>query len=105
MIPAKNQMSPQPCDGNSDVNRNPMADRPQSRNEGTSGWRRVAALAILSFGLMSATVAAAELKQDTIQAFERYMKVTEEDRDARLRRSAAFLWIDRQPEARRQSLY
>lgn len=54
---------------------------------------------------MSATVAAAELKQDTLQAFERYMKVTQEDRDARVRRSAPLLWIDRQPEARRPSLY
>src|SRR5215469_2701340 len=68
------------------------------------GLRRAAALAILSFGL-AAISAAAELKQDTIHAFERYMKVTEDDRDDRLRRSAPFLWIDRQPEARRQTLY
>jgi len=67
----------------------------------------VAALAILSFGLPAITTIATtvELKQETIQAFERYMKVTEEDRDARLRRSVAFLWIDRQPEALRQNLY
>src|SRR5262252_6311301 len=75
------------------------------RKEGTSDWRRAAALVILTFGLMTAISAAAELKQDTIQAFDRYMKITEEYRDARLRRSAAFLWIDRQPEARRQNLY
>jgi hypothetical protein len=49
--------------------------------------------------------AAAELKPDTIQAFDHYMQITEEQREARLRKSAAFLWIDRQPEARRQSMY
>jgi hypothetical protein len=53
----------------------------------------------------AAMAAAAELKQDTIQAFDHYMKITEEDREARLRRSAMFLWIDREPEARRRSLY
>ena len=54
---------------------------------------------------VAAMAAAAELKQDTIQAFDHYMKITEEDREARLRRSAMFLWIDREPEARRRSLY
>jgi hypothetical protein len=47
----------------------------------------------------AAMAAAAELKQDTIQAFDYYMKITEEDREARLRRSAMFLWIDREPDA------
>jgi hypothetical protein len=82
-----------------------MTKRAQCRNVGTSDWRRVAAFAILAFGLLSATVAAEELQKDTIQAFERYMKITEENREARRRRSAAFLWIDHQREARRRSLY
>jgi hypothetical protein len=48
---------------------------------------------------------ALQARNVTIQAFDYYMKITEEDREARLRRSAMFLWIDRQPEAHRRSLY
>jgi len=68
-------------------------------------WRRPAALGILCFGLLAAFAAAAELKQDTIQAFDQYVKVTEEERAARIRKSGAFLWIDSQEEPLRQQLH
>ncbi len=70
-----------------------------------SEWRWPAALGILCFGLLGAIVAAAELKQDTIAAFDRYVKITEEDRAAKMRKSGTFLWIDRQTEALRQQLH
>ena len=63
------------------------------------------ALGILCFGLLAAFAAAAELKQDTIQAFDQYVKVTEEERAAKMRKSGTFLWIDSQEEALRQQLH
>jgi hypothetical protein len=68
-------------------------------------WRRPAALGILCFGLLAAFAAAAELKQETIQAFDQYVKVTEEERAAKMRKSGAFLWIDSQGDALRQQLH
>jgi hypothetical protein len=62
-------------------------------------------LGILCFGLLAAFAAAAELKQDTIQAFDQYVKVTEEERAAKMRKSGTFLWIDSQEEALRQQLH
>jgi hypothetical protein len=46
----------------------------------------------------SAAAAAAELQNRTIQAFDRYVRLTE----ARLNSTAPFLWIDGLPEARRR---
>jgi hypothetical protein len=46
----------------------------------------------------AAAAAAAELQNRTIQAFDRYVRLTE----ARLNRAAPFLWIDGLPDARRR---
>ncbi len=43
----------------------------------------------------------AELKPATLQAFDRYVKATEERIDAELKRPGAFLYVDGLPEARR----
>lgn len=77
----------------------------RSLKKSRSDWRRTAILGVFLLGLPAALVGAAELKQDTIQAFDRYVKTTEEERALQLRKSAAFLWVDRQPEGRRQHLY
>ena len=69
------------------------------------GWRWWTALGILCFGLLAAFAAAAELRQETIQAFDQYVKVTEEERAAKMRKSGAFLWIDSQDDALRQQLH
>src|SRR5689334_24113612 len=45
-----------------------------------------------------AAAAAAELQNRTIQAFDRYVRLTE----ARLNGNAAFLWIDTLPETQRR---
>lgn len=70
-----------------------------------SDWRSPTALGILCFGLLAAFAAAAELKQDTVQAFDQYVKVTEEERAAKRRKSGTFLWIDSQEDALRRQLH
>jgi hypothetical protein len=82
-----------------------MADQMCSLKKSHSNWRRLAALGILCFGLLGAIAAAAELRQDTIEAFDRYVKITEDERAAKMRKSGTFLWIDRQAEARRQQFH
>jgi hypothetical protein len=81
-----------------------MAHRMHPPKKAPGGWRWPTALGFLSFCLLAAFVAAAELKQDTIQAFDQYVKVTEEERAAKMRKSA-FLWIDSQDDALRQQLH
>jgi len=82
-----------------------MADRIYPLKKAPCGWRWPAALGILCFGLLAAFAAAAELKQETIQAFDQYVKVTEEERAAKMRKSGAFLWIDSQDDALRKQLH
>jgi hypothetical protein len=83
-----------------------MADRVYSLKKTRSDWRRPTALGILCFGLLVAfATAAAELRQDTIQAFDQYVKVTEEERAAKMRKYGAFLWIDSQEETLRHQFH
>lgn len=67
------------------------------------GWAPLAALALLSWAVAPAR--AAELKQVTIEAFDRYLRATEARMAEELRNPDAFLWVDLQPEHRRQELY
>jgi putative flippase GtrA len=53
----------------------------------------------------SAPVAAAELRADTIDAFNRYVRVTESRMDGELQGKVPFLWVDRLPEADRWEAY
>ncbi len=82
-----------------------MADRVYSLQKAEGGWRWPTALGILCFGLLAAFAVAAELKQETIQAFDQYVKVTEEEKAAKMRKAGAFLWIDVQEDALRQQLH
>ena len=54
---------------------------------------------------MPPTSVAAELKQKTVEAFERYIRATEARMAEELRAGNSFLWVDRLPEPRRQPLY
>ena len=81
-----------------------MAHHISSLNKIPGDWRCPAALGILCFGLLTA-FAAAELKQDTIQAFDQYVRVTEEERAAKLRRSGTFLWIDSHEDPLRKQFH
>ena len=47
-------------------------------------------------------VQAAELRADTLDAFNRYVRVTESRMDGELQGTVPFLWIDRLPEADRR---
>jgi hypothetical protein len=55
--------------------------------------------AALVLGALSASGArAVELKPETVQAFERYIRETEARLDQRLRPDGKFLWVDEEPE-------
>src|SRR5713226_3821233 len=67
-------------------------------------------------GLLSATVSLTaadpspgpgpvQLKQHTLEAFERYVRLTQARSDEELRRGTAFLWVDSLPEPQRRSVY
>lgn len=47
---------------------------------------------------------ATELKQKTIEAFDRYVRITEAQREKLLRANGWFLWVDSLPEPRRKQL-
>ena len=49
-----------------------------------------------------AGIAAAELKPHTVEAFDRYVRVTEERMRTELEGEAPFLWIDRQEGTREE---
>lgn len=48
---------------------------------------------------------AEELKQKTVEAFDRYIRVTDAGMDAEIRRGGPFLWLDTLPEPRRQRIH
>lgn len=54
---------------------------------------------------LSTPVEAAELRADTLAAFDRYVRVTESRMDGELHGKVPFLWVDRLPEAKRLEAY
>jgi len=67
--------------------------------------RRVLALILAGSLLVPAPAGASELKRETIAAFDRYVRLTEAQIDPELDKGTPFLWVDRLPEARRESAY
>jgi hypothetical protein len=57
---------------------------------------------LLSF---AALCSAAELEQQTIDAFNHYVRVAQQQMDSTLRPGGPFLWIDRLKDSHRQRLY
>ena len=55
--------------------------------------------------LLSTSAAAVELKKQTLDAFERYVRLTEVRIDSELQPGKPFLWMDRLPEAHRDLAY
>lgn len=55
--------------------------------------------------LLAISCRAGELKEETVQAFDRYLRVTEARMDAELGPDGAFLWVDALPYAHRQRFY
>jgi hypothetical protein len=65
-------------------------------------WRKT--LALLSAALAIASPAsAAELRQETVNGFDHYVRVSEAKIDAELSSHAPFLWVDRLPPAQRDA--
>lgn len=48
---------------------------------------------------------AAELKQNTVEAFDRYVQLSEARMAEELRRGELYIWVDSLPEPRRRNLY
>jgi len=65
----------------------------------------VLALILMLLAAVASPVAAAELKSNTVQAFDRYTRLTEERINGELRDGRPFLWVDVMPEGRRGTLY
>jgi hypothetical protein len=57
---------------------------------------------LLALGAWSVPVEAAELRADTLDAFNRYVRVTESRMDTELRGPAPFLWVDRLARSERE---
>jgi len=71
---------------------------------GSYMWR-TSLLLMLVLIAFSAPVDAADLHPDTLDAFNRYVRVTESRMDGELHGNVAFLWVDRLPEAERLEAY
>jgi len=63
--------------------------------------RRVTAIILAVTGAFVPNAAAAELQQQTLDAFNHYVSLAEAQTDAELGSSGPFLWIERLPENRR----
>src|SRR5262249_17389171 len=66
------------------------------------GCIAVSALLLLNFSPLPG--GASELKEETVEAFNRYIRATDARMDAELRRGP-FLWVDSLPEPPRQGAY
>ena len=66
---------------------------------------RTAWLLWLPLLALGAPVEAAELRAETLDAFNRYVRVTEARMDTELRAQGVFLWVDRLDTAARQDAY
>lgn len=64
---------------------------------------RFAAAVIFTVALQAPNVASVELKPETTAAFDRYVKATQTRIDRELARSGAFLYIEGQPAAKRDT--
>ena len=59
----------------------------------------------LALAVGGAPVEAAELRADTLEAFNRYVRATESRMDRELRGEVPFLWIDQLDASKRQDVY
>jgi hypothetical protein len=64
-----------------------------------------AGIFLLLLHYLAISCSAAELKQETIEAFDHYVRDTEARMDAELRPGGPFLWVDSLAQTRRQRLY
>src|SRR5258705_11642994 len=68
--------------------------------------RRVMLAGFLAFAyVLPESASAAELKQETTEAFNQYVRLTEDRMAEGLRDGGGFLWVDSLPEPPRNKLY
>src|SRR5260370_38473747 len=68
--------------------------------------RKVMLAGFLAFAyVLPESAGAAELKQETTEAFNQYVRITEERMTERMRDGQTFLWVDTFPELQRDKLY
>src|SRR6266446_10331090 len=68
--------------------------------------RRVMLVAYLWLAyLRPESAGAAELKQETTEAFNQYVRITEDRMTGGMREGRTFLWVDTFPEPQRDKLY
>lgn len=70
-----------------------------------TGSIRPSTFFLLPYFFLAISSTAAELRQESVQAFDHYVGVTEARMDTELRPGSPFLWVDALPKARRQQLY
>jgi hypothetical protein len=70
------------------------------------GRSRSALIALVLFSLLlPRSTGAADLRPETIEAFNRYVRLTEARIDSELTRGQPFLWVESLPESRREAAY
>ena len=68
--------------------------------------RKVMLVAFLAFAyVLPESAGAAELKQETTEAFNQYVRITEDRMTEGMREGRTFLWVDTLPELQRDKLY
>jgi len=78
---------------------------PTSSNAAASRQLAYAGLAALVLILIAVDANATDLQQETIAAFDHYVKVAQEQFGSTLQPDGPFLWMDSQPESVRASAY
>jgi len=80
-------------------------DSPALRDAAAGRLRRLLAAALATLLLAPAPAEAVELNPQAIEAFDRYVKLSEARIDAELARGAPFLWLDTLADARREKAH
>jgi hypothetical protein len=71
-----------------------------------AAMRKVMLAGLLAFAyVLPESAGAAELKHETTEAFNQYVRITEERMTERMRDGQTFLWVDTFPELQRDKLY
>src|SRR5229473_297073 len=77
-----------------------------AEERGEAAMRKVMLAGFLAFAyVLPESAGAAELKQETTEAFNQYVRVTEDRMTEGLRDGRTFLWVDSLPELQRDKLY
>src|SRR6266852_560883 len=77
-----------------------------AKERGEAAMRKVMLAGFLAFAyVLPESAGAAELKQETTEAFNQYVRVTEDGMAQGLLDGRTFLWVDTFPELQRDKFY